>query len=111
MNMGVIRKIIDLKEPLEIDLQLMATELDTSVNDLRYISTIDLGDAIILERFSELCRDIEVSEGVEVTSFDDNTVLYEFLDEAVVIHDLLGIKFVIFDKDICQKIKIRLDSY
>lgn len=109
--MSISKKITDLKEPLEIDLQLMATELDTSVKNMKFLSKTILEDAIMLDAFDKLCYDIENIEGSEVTSFDDNTILFEYLDEAVIVHEILGLKYILFDGLITVKIESRMNSY
>jgi len=109
--MPISKKITTLKEPLEIDLQLMAAELDTSVKYMKFISKIILEDAIMLDAFDKLCYDIENGEGSEVTSFDDNTVLFEYLDEAIVVHTILGLKYILFDSLVTSKIESRMNSY
>ena len=75
--MPISKKLRDIKEPLDIDLQLMAAEMDTSVNRIKYLSNQIMSYAISLECFNKLIRDIESGEGIEVTSFNDNTVLCE----------------------------------
>lgn len=109
--MPISKKITTLKEPLEIDLQLMAAELDTSVKNMKFISKIILEDVIMLDAFDKLCYDIENGEGSEVTSFDDNTVLFEYLDEAIVVHTILGLKYILFDSLVTSKIESRMYSY
>ena len=109
--MPISKRLRDLKEPLDIDLQLMAAEMDTSVNRIKYLSNQIMSDAISLECFNNLIRDIESGEGIEVTSFNDNTVLYEYLDEAVVVYIFLTDKYILFDSMITAKIENRLDSY
>ena len=61
--MPISKKITDLKEPLEIDLQLMAIELDTSVKNMKFLSKTILEDAIMLDDFDNICYDIENIEG------------------------------------------------
>lgn len=109
--MLISKKIKELKEPLEVDLQLMASELDTSVKDMKFIAKTILEDAIMLDAFDKLCYDIENGEGSEVTSFDDNTVLFEYLDEAIVVHTILGLKYILFDSLVTSKIENRMNSY
>lgn len=115
--MPISKKIKELKEPLEVDLQLMASELDTSVKNMKYLSkdlmtdatSIDAFDAF--DAFDALVEDIERGEGIEITTFDDNTVLYEYLDEAIVIHNVLGVRYILFDSMITQKVENKLYSY
>lgn len=109
--MPISKKIKCLKEPLDIDLQLMATELDTSANNLKYLSAEQMTDAIALDAFNKLVDDITRGDGIEITSFDDNTILYEYLDEAIVIHEVFGVKYILFDSMVTQKIESKLDSY
>lgn len=109
--MPISKKIKELKEPLEVDLQLMASELDTSVKNMKYLSKDIMNDAVSLDAFDSLVEDIERGEGIEVTTFDDNTVLYEYLDEAIVIHNVLGVRYILFDSMVTQKMESRLDSY
>lgn len=109
--MPISKKIKELKEPLEVDLQLMASELDTSVKNMRYLSKDIMTDVVSLDAFDSLVEDIERGEGIEITTFDDNTVLYEYLDEAIVIHNVLGVRYILFDSMVTQKMESRLDSY
>lgn len=106
----ISKKIKDLKEPLDIDLQTMACELDTSVMDMKFLSRNMMSDATLIDAFDALVEDIQ-KEGSEVTSFDDNTVLYEYLDEAVIIYDILGIQYILFDDVVASKIENKLNSY
>nr|DAL31635.1 MAG TPA_asm: hypothetical protein [Caudoviricetes sp.] len=109
--MPISKKIKELKEPLEVDLQLMASELDTSVKNMKYLSKDLMTDATSIDAFDALVEDIERGEGIEITTFDDNTVLYEYLDEAIVIHNVLGVRYILFDSMITQKVENKLDSY
>ena len=109
--MPISKKIKELKEPLEVDLQLMVSELDTSVKNMKYLSKDIMTDAVSLDAFDSLVEDIERGEGIEITTFDDNTVLYEYLDEAIVIHNVLGVRYILFDSMVTQKMESRLDSY
>lgn len=109
--MPISKKIKELKEPLEVDLQLMASELDTSVKNMKYLSKDLMTDATSIDAFDALVEDIERGEGIEITTFDDNTVLYEYLDEAIVIHNVLGVRYILFDSMMTQKIENKLDSY
>lgn len=109
--MPISNKIKELKEPLEVDLQLMASDLDTSVKNMKYLSKDLMTDATSIDAFDALVEDIERGEGIEITTFDDNTVLYEYLDEAIVIHNVLGVRYILFDSMITQKVENKLDSY
>lgn len=106
------KRISELREPLDIDLQLLATEMDTSAKHLKFISTAILEDAFAIERFNLLIDDIERgAEGSEVMSFNDNLVLYEYLNEPVVIYTLLSEKCILFDSMITTKIEARMNSF
>lgn len=109
--MPISQKLNKLSEPLDIDYQLMASELDTSIKDMKYLSKDMMQDAISLDAFDALINDIENIEGVEITSFDDNTVLYEYLDEAIVVYTNLSNKVILFDFMLTQKIENRMNSY
>lgn len=108
--MAISKKLSKITENLELNIQLMATELDTSAAYLRYLSKDLLIDGVSISAFDSLIKDIE-ENGVEITSIDDNTVVYEYLDEAVVIHTVLGEKYILFDSMITRKIENKLDSY
>ena len=108
--MPISKKIKDLKEPLDVDLQLIATELDTSVKSMKYLCAEQMTDANTLDAFNKLVTDITQINGVEVTSFDDNTILYEYLDEAIVIHSVLGVIYILFDSMVTQKLENKLNS-
>lgn len=109
--MPISKKIKDLKEPLDVDLQLIATELDTSVKNMKYLCAEQMTDANTLDAFNKLLEDITQINGIEVSSFDDNTVLYEYLDEAIVLYSVLGNSYILFDSMITQKMENKLDSY
>lgn len=109
--MPISKKVAKMREPLDIDLQLLAMELDTSAAYLKYLSGDLVDDAITNDAFNKLVEDIEKGEGVEISSIDDNTVIYEYLNEAVVVHTVLGTKYVLFDSMVTQKIESKMDSY
>lgn len=108
--MSISKKIKEVKADLDLDFQLMAAELDTSVKNMKFISRSIITDAIMIDKVEQLITDIE-QNGVEVTSFNDNTVLYEYLGEAVVIHSVLGDEFIIFDSSIVSTIESKLVSF
>ena len=109
--MPISKKIRNLKEPLDIDFQLMASEMDTSVNHIRFISKSILTDALEIECFEKFISDIEKENGIEITAFNDNTILYEYLDEAIVIHTILADKYILFDYYITKKIENKINSF
>lgn len=108
--MAAISKFIrDLREPLDIPLQLVAAEMDTSAKRIKYLNPDLCNDTINNERFTEFIRAIESGEmGTEISSIDDNTVLYEFEAEVVVIHSVLGVKWLLFDSAVTVKVESAL---
>lgn len=109
--MSISKKLRDIKEPLDMDLQLMAAEMDTSVNCIKFISNSILEDGISLDCFNCLVEDIEHGDGVEITSFSDNAIMYEYLDEAIVVYTLLSEKLILFDSSLSVKIESKMNSY
>lgn len=105
------KRLSELKEPLDIDLQLLATEMDTSAKRIKFISNSTLEDALDIDCFNCLIEDMEHGEGVEITSFSDNAIMYEYLDEAIVVYTLLSEKYILFDSMITVKIESRMNSY
>lgn len=103
------RRISELKEPLDTDLQLIADELDTLVNNIRYLCADQMTDANSLDAFNKLIDDVH-QEGVEIMFFDDNTSLYEYRRRTVVVHNTLGVFYVLFDNADVRKIEARLKS-
>ena len=106
----ISRKLVTLKEPLDFDLQLVATELDTSGNDLMYLHSSLFTDAISYDKFTEFVNDL-LKNGVEIESFNDNTVMYEFEEEPIIVHDILGDKYIIFDELNAHKFETKIDTY
>ena len=99
------KKLTDIRDQIDFDIQLMATELDTSAVDIRCLSNVYMEDAITIEKFRSLIDDIENKNGVEITSFDDNTIMYEYANEAVVIQTLMNDKWLLFDKSVSAKLQ------
>lgn len=108
--MPVSKKLTMMKEPLEIDLQLAAAEIDTSVPRMKYLSNTIMEDAILIDAFRLLWEDIR-QNAPEITSLDGNTVLVEYLEEAIIIYENLENKYIIFDSAITQKVEEALNSY
>ena len=107
--MKIAKNITEKQELFEFDMQLVATELDTSAKHLKYVSKDALNEELYV-KFDKLVTEIE-NTCPEIESFDDNTVLYEYLEEAVIVHTIFGVKYVIFDSIISNKIKDRLNSF
>lgn len=108
--MPISKKLTTMKEPLEIDLQLAAAEIDTSVPRMKYLSNTIMDDALSIDAFNALWEDIK-KNAPEITSLDDNTVLVEYLDEAIIIHETLELKYIIFDGVVTQKIEEAFNNY
>jgi len=108
--MAAISKFLkDLREPLDIPLQLVAAEMDTSGKRIKYLNPELCSDKINNEKFNKLIQGIESGEiATEISSIDDNTVLYEFDSEAIVIHSVLGVKWLLFDSAVTVKVESAL---
>lgn len=104
------KKLTVMKEPLEIDLQLAAAEMDTSVPRMKYVSNTIMEDALTTESFQKLWNDIKVN-APEITSIDGNTTLVEYFDDAVILHENLESKYIIFDKSITQRVEEAINRY
>mgnify|MGYP005876931245 CR=1 FL=1 len=104
------KKLTTMQEPLETDLQLAAAEIDTSVPRMKYLSNTIMEDALSIRAFQLLWDNIKET-APEITSLDDNTVLIEYLDEAIIIHETLETKYIIFDGAVTQKIEEALNNY
>jgi hypothetical protein len=90
------QQLTKLKPELELDLQLVASELDCTASDLRYFHSEVMTS--IEENAEFMALSEAIKETGEVTSLDDNTVLYEFLDQPVLIHKDFVSEFIIFDR-------------
>ena len=75
------------------------------------LTVTNSNDISSLDCFNFLIEDIERGEGVEITSFSDNAIMYEYLDEAIVVYTLLSEKFVLFDSLVTVKIESKMNSY
>ena len=104
-------RVAAIKDEIDIDWQLIAADLDTSVNTMRYLHKNAEYDALKCEQFDALVNDIENVEGIECSSYDDNLVLYKFLGEAVMVYTLSGDKYVIFDTTIAKMIESKMNNY
>lgn len=105
------KRVTIIKEDIDIDWQLIAADLDTSVNTMRYLHKDADYDGLKCQQFDALVNDIEHGEGSECNTYDDNLILYEFLGEAVMVYTLSGDKYVIFDVCIAKMIEARMNSY
>nr|DAY08602.1 MAG TPA: hypothetical protein [Caudoviricetes sp.] len=104
------KKLTTMKEPLEMDLQLVATELDTSVTFMRYLSDTIMEDGLSIDAFRRLWDNIKET-APEISSIDDNTVLVEYAEEAIILHETLENKYIIFDAEVTCIIEKSFNSY
>lgn len=95
----------DLREPLDISLQILAEELDTSAKRIKYIA-VEECDALLREKVEALVEGIKSSG--EVASLDDNTVMYEYSSEPIVIHSHLGAVWLLFGSYLATKVESAL---
>ena len=100
------KKLTELSEPLGFDYNLVSVELDTSPNRLRYISALDLDDAISKDSFDTFYNRLR-KEGVVIVNFDNNADMYEIEDESlvVVLFEDDSSRYVIFDIQDARKIE------
>lgn len=105
------REFSAVAETLEFNAQLLASELDTSLARMRYISDKELQDAADVDKFNKLWTDIRENEAV-ITAVNDNADLYELSDcsVCVVLFEDLNSKMVIFDIQDKTKIMNKLNS-
>ncbi len=109
--MGVSKSIRDMKEKLDMDIRLLAMEMDVSANGIRYISRHSLDDAFLIENFDSLINDIENGEGIEISSISDNAVMYEYLDQTVTVYTTISQKSLFFDISLSRKMERRMRGY
>jgi len=93
-------------QELDFDIQIIATELDTSVNRLCYVSRKELEDGISIENFDKLFE--EIAEGGEITSFTNEISLYEYLCEPIILVSRIDEKMVVFDRTMQKKIERKI---
>ena len=91
-----IGRLLKLTEPLDLDLQLVATELDTSAVDLFYFCSDEQKSVMDTEEFNNLLQ--KVQEGGSVFDLNGNTVMYEFLEQPIIIYQYLATTYIIFDR-------------
>ena len=113
IDLSAISKFIkDLREPLEIPLQLIAVEMDTNAKRIKYLNPDLCSDKISSEKYDKFISEIESGEiATEISSIDDNTILYEFDSDAIVVYSLFGVKWLFFDSFLTKKIENHIFSY
>lgn len=102
----ICKKVVDIQEQLEIDINLVSVELDTYVKRLRYISAKQLNDAIQKDAFDYFWNYIQSNYPV-VVSISDNLDVYEFGDDSfvIVLYKTLDDYYIMFDIQDAKKIE------
>jgi len=91
---------------LDIDLQLLAGEMDTQVKDLVFLSDFSAMTIEDIEEFDSIWEKLKEFESF--SSFDDDTELYDIEDAVLATHETLTDKYVICENKDLRKIKIGL---
>ena len=91
---------------LEIDLQLLASEMDSKVKDLLFFSDYFCEDSEDIEAFNSMWAALK--ELMPESSFDDDTEIYEVEEIIVVTHETLTEKYIICENKDLHKIKLVL---
>ena len=106
----ISKKISSYNQSINLDLQLLATELDSCVSNFMVISNSTLTDGIELSRFEKMLQLIKSDYDIS-SSFDDYTDIYCKCDMYVVIHEPpTEAIFLIFDADDRKKIEATFES-
>lgn len=103
----------DIAEEIESNSwQMLMLELDSSLNDMLYISSADLSDAYESEQFNKFFDDIKSCEAV-VVSVTDDADLYEVGDDSllIILIERYNERLMIFDKQDKRKIISKIQSY
>ena len=102
----ICKKVADIQEQLEIDLNLVSVELDTYAKRLRYLSSSQFTDAIQKDAFDNFWNNIKSNYPV-VVSISDGLDLYEFGDDSIIIvlYKTLDDCYIIFDIQDAKKIE------
>lgn len=78
---------------LDLDLQLLASEMETKVSSLVFLSNLYVTDFVEKERFDSMWEALK--ERPSLNSLDDETELYELDEIIVATHETLEDKFII----------------
>lgn len=109
MKVGVFKDIV---ESSDIGYwQVLMSELDSSLNRMRYVSLSDLKDAYEIQQFNQFWNDVK--DEVVVVSISDNADLYELSDGLIliVLIETLDNKMFVFDVQDAKKIENKILSY
>lgn len=91
-----IKDFKDIAEDLELNAQLLASELDTSLNRMKYIALSDNKNEKDIESFNKLWNRI-IEEGANITSISEECDLCEIDDVCILTFSDLNDKMFIFD--------------
>lgn len=100
------KKFVDVVDESEINsYQILVSELDTTLDRMRYVSLSEQKDAYEIQQFNSFLEEVKNNESV-VVAINDNSNLYELSDDStlVVLSEDLNNKMIIFDKQDSQKI-------
>lgn len=100
------KKFVDVVDESEINsYQILVSELDTTLDRMRYVSLSEQKDAYEMRQFNSFWEEVKNNELV-VVAINDNSNLYELSDDStlVVLSEDLNNKMIIFDKQDSQKI-------
>lgn len=91
-------KVGDFKalEGIDFNPQLLASELDTSVSRMKYLSLEDCKSDYDIKAFNDFWNHIRNDEGV-ITSISESCDLYEIEDVCLITYEDLNCKIIIFD--------------
>lgn len=91
-----IKDFKDIAVDLELNAQLLASELDTSLNRMKYISLSDNKNKKDIESFNKLWNRI-IEEGASITPISEECDLCEIDDVCILTYSDLNDKMFIFD--------------
>jgi hypothetical protein len=85
--------------------QVLMSELDSSLNRLKYISSADLKDAYENEQFNSFWDEVKANESI-IVSVSDNADLYEIGDDSllIVLVENVNNRMIVFDKQDKRKV-------
>ena len=91
-----VKDFKDIADDFELNTQLLASELDTSLNRMKYISLSDCKSKDDIESFNNLWNKI-VDEGANIVSISEECDLCEIEDICIITYSDLNHKMFIFD--------------
>lgn len=100
------KKFVDVVDESEINsYQILVSELDTTLDRMRYVSLSEQKDAYEMQQFNSFWEEVKNNESV-VVAINDDSNLYELSDDStlVVLSEDLNNKMIIFDKQDSPKI-------